>query len=127
MSKENAFIEILISSTEKETASWEIYEELDNSYLRSVYNGQSAIVCDIDSNRIVLIKYGGSSYEEERVDLILFKGTGENQKPALSIEQGDLEKPHRLWTLYKLADRNATGADKIMDDIISKLSDNLPF
>lgn len=62
----------------------------------------------------------------EKIDLRLYDKQNTNSAKLL-IEEDDIAQPHRLWTLYKLADRNASGADKLIDEIIFKYSDDLPF
>lgn len=126
MSKINGFVESLIKSTEVGNIQWTIEEAHRSEYISEQFlnDDDEFIYSDLFGNKVCLIKFGGI---QERVKIILFSKTLDDRKPASVIEEDDVDKSHRLWTLYKLAERNATGADKIIEDIISKLNDDLPF
>lgn len=125
MSNINDLIEKLISSTEGGKLNWLIEKAFECPYVVEYYLDQNDefIYADVNGNKICLVKHGGAN---ETVNVVLFPQSLLD-RPAIVIGENDIEKSHRLWTLYKLGERNATGADRIIDDIISTLSDDFPF
>ncbi|WHP41553.1 hypothetical protein QIX46_00465 [Lysinibacillus boronitolerans] len=125
MNKDNKLIEALIEATEKNRVEWKFEDWAYSNHVLMTYPITEGLALRVDKNtNVLLIKYGG---QQEKVDLLLFDKENGVNTPALIIEEEDIEKPHRLWTLYKFASRNASGADKLIDNIISKLSDDVPF
>lgn len=126
MSKIDGFVETLIKSTEAGKIQWTIEEGDKSNFIEEeyLYPGDEFVYSDVYGSKVCLIKFGGT---QERVIIVLFSKTLNDKKPASIIEENDIDKPHRLWTLYKLAERNATGADEIISNIMSKLNDDLPF
>lgn len=126
MSKINGLVETLIKSTEVGNIQWTIEEARRSDYIleQFLYDDDEFIYSDLYGNKVCLIKFGGT---QERVKIVLFSKTLQDRKPVSVIEEDDIDKPHRLWTLFKLAERNASGADKMIEDITSKLKDDLPL
>lgn len=127
MSNLNELVETLVTATQNKKVNWYYIDGSTSEHIYNTYhlNDDEEILCsDVNGNKICLVKYGGTN---EVIDLILFGESVNDLRPALCIEENDISQPHRLWTLYKLAERNATGADRIIEGIISKLSDDIPF
>lgn len=121
MNKDDKLIEALINATEKKKVKWVWENWKSNNYIEETYTSKDLLIHYEDKETtLVLVKYGTL---EEKVDFLIFDGRIGVSKPILIIEEKDIDSPHRLWTLYKLADRNANGTDKIIDTIISKYSD----
>lgn len=120
MNRDEKLIETLIAATENGKANWRKEDWINIEYLIKTYGEAEGLVILVGQAKHVFLKKYGSV--EERVDLLLFNNKG---TPALVIEEMDIQEGHRLWTLYKLAERNASGADKMIDEIISELSDDL--
>ena len=122
MSKDDKLVEALINVTEKNKVEWHWEDGVFGAYFREGYSSPKVLVHVVDNeSTFFLVKYGTSL---EKIDLLLFDKRKNIDEPALEIEEEDIEIPHRLWTLYKLAERNASGADRIIDDIIAKYSDS---
>lgn len=127
MSKIDGFVETLIKSTEVGKIQWTVEDADRSNYIAKeyLYVGDEFLYADVYGSKVCLIKFGGT---QEKVVIVLFSKTLNDKKPASILEENEIDKPHRFWTLYKLAERNATGADEIISNIMSKLNDNdLPF
>lgn len=136
MNNVEKLVETLINATENKQISWRVLRKsevvLRNN--RLLLNDSAYTIDTEDENMIVISKYMQNDkpyapitpetvYIEKVSLLIIDRFNGEIMT---QVDEAELESSHRLWTLYKLADRSEKGADKIIDNLIDKYK-GFPF
>lgn len=130
MSNIDNLIETLIEATESKKASWGVASNEDRFKINlkcSTLLGMYFIKTE-DKDKVFIAHYTINNNPNpliqfdneytEKVSLIIFDSS--TQKIITQIEEAELEESHRLWTLFKLADRSEKGADKVIDSLIKK-------
>ncbi|WP_416141652.1 hypothetical protein ACM1TL_05430 [Lysinibacillus capsici] len=143
MSKLDKLIDTFIEATEEKRMKWS--EANSNNLIKQSIEGNSSYgvlrVDTTDLEDVYIIKYTTNTNSSATLEKTL---TGDIEKYKsvdkvkliicniakmqiiTEIEETDIGNPHRLWTLFKLADRNAKGADVVIDNLIDKYS-KYPF
>lgn len=130
MNNVEKLVETLISATENKQISWRMLRKSETaiSNNRLLLNDSAYTIDTEDEQMIVISKYMQNEkpyapltpdtvYIEKVSLLILDRFNG---GIVTQVDEAELESSHRLWTLYKLADRSEKGADKIIDNLIDK-------
>jgi len=138
LSKLDRLIDTFIEATEEKRMNW--CEALCDEQIKENIGGNDCYgVFKVDAfnsaEDIFIIKYATNTNEEALFNQTIL-GIPEKNKPMdkvklviinimtmqiiTGVDETDIENPHRLWTLFKLADRNAKGVDIVIDNLIDK-------
>lgn len=135
MNNVETLVETLIEATEKKRVSWRTLSKSEKAIAYNRLLNDEAYTIDSKDEEMVIVSkyrenekpYAQITHETvfiEKVSLLIvnrFKG-----EILTQVDEAELEMSHRLWTLYKLADRSDKGADKVIDNLIDKYKE-FPF
>lgn len=130
MSNVEKLVETFIEATEEKRMSWRNPSVTEKAMIESKVPSNMGIyiLSSNDEEMVAIVKYvvsdkpwappSDDTVYTEKVSLLILNTT--KNQIVTQIDEVELGVSHRLWTLYKLADRSEKGADKIIDNLIDK-------